>query len=1269
MKFRNKLIALILVSGCWFGVSAQTLVATDPADGAMMTQFSGVTLKFDQAVTPKRSWSTDVKIRKDSPTGSNISVAEWTLEKTAANEVRIYPVNNAGNLSPVAFESGVDYWLSIPAGEVKEYQNPISLHYKGETLSALTIASIDPADESVLSVFNGVAIEFDRAVTLRSSWSNKIFLSKGSPSGQKVAVAEWEMEKRGDNVAFIYPGNNSGYLSPVDFEDGTEYYLTIPGGEIKEWSEPIIIKYVGPAPVVEHVPVLYGTLLYSDNWESGKSKVGMYRIQADGNGGFQPVLLDPRLSAQMGGAKVGNRYFASFGNDIGLTTLWVNTLWDTETWTPVYIDPNGSQQSMASCLTTDPTTGTVYGSFADDTFGTVNILNGQRSTISSLPAAWSAIACGADGTLYAVDMSGCLLEIDKVTGEIVVIGSTGLTPQYMTSAAIDPESGRMFYALHSENGCGMYEISTSDGSSELLFEMPGNEWFAGMYVPGAEAVPEAPGMPSDFTASWSGPSSSGSISFMAPVLAYNGQQLSGPLTYNVKQAGNSLASGTCQPGEEVSAEIEVAEVGMTNLILSVSNAQGESPKAYLNVWAGADTPDAPQGVSLVKNTDGGYTISWNPVTTAFNGGWIDPSEILYTVKRFPDETIVADNIAETTFTDLTNHLAGVQFHYEVTARYLDKVSRPGISPEMKSGVIIPPFYAGFDDRAEAETFTVLNSNNDSEKWEWNSSKKAMRLSASSSRPMDDWLITPAIELEAGLVYTFSLDASSQSSSYPETFEVKMGTSPEAAAMTKVLIEPTTVTSTSMTSYSAMVKVSETGPYYLGIHGMSEADTYSIYVDNVSVSAGEAQDFPNLVLMEAAAPRYIEAGQRFIVNARIQNNGTVIPENAYLVIYSAANEVGRSEIGDIATGEQKIVGAEIASDRTWNENVVLTAEIEWESDAQPEDNTSDPMTLKVHIPVLPVVQTLTATSDGNETVISWQKPDLSATSGETLTEDFEQYEPFDFYRAGEWVFYDADGAGTFGFVNDKVAFPGMGDPSAFFVFDVSLRNEYRQQEALQSHSGDKYLASFASMGQVQTENWVMSPRLNGESQYISFYAKAFSSQYGESFDVLASTSGMAENDFSTIKTYRNIPTTWTKYEIQLPANSIFFAIRHNSVDSYMMMVDDISYTSAGPVDSDLRLVGYNVYADGACINDEQIANTEYRHPNVTPGTQYCVETIYNKGISEKSESVTASMTGVDVLMENETDIEYYDVMGRRIIAPLPNQIVIEKRGTTIVKRIL
>ena len=143
-------------------------------------------------------------------------------------------------------------------------------------------------------------------------------------------------------------------------------------------------------------------------------------------------------------------------------------------------------------------------------------------------------------------------------------------------------------------------------------------------------------------------------------------------------------------------------------------------------------------------------------------------------------------------------------------------------------------------------FGVIDSNKDGSTWAFDASYGAY-YRWNSSNNANDWLISPAIKLEAGKKYHFAIDAACALASYPEKFEVKIGAEPKASALTQTVLEEVTVTSTTHVTYeNEQVSVTETGYYHFGIHATSDADEYRLMVKNFLVEAGAEAGAPAAV---------------------------------------------------------------------------------------------------------------------------------------------------------------------------------------------------------------------------------------------------------------------------------------------------------------------------------------------------------------------------------------------------------------------------------------
>ena len=157
-------------------------------------------------------------------------------------------------------------------------------------------------------------------------------------------------------------------------------------------------------------------------------------------------------------------------------------------------------------------------------------------------------------------------------------------------------------------------------------------------------------------------------------------------------------------------------------------------------------------------------------------------------------------------------------------------------------------------------FGILDSNKDGYTWQFSSDYGAY-YSFNSSNNANDWLISPAIKLEAGKKYHFAIDAATASTSYPEKFEVKIGTEPKASALTQTVLEEVELASKEYVTYeNELVTVTETGYYHFGIHATSDADEWRLMVKNFLVEAGVEADAPAAVtdLALTQTPNKLEA---------------------------------------------------------------------------------------------------------------------------------------------------------------------------------------------------------------------------------------------------------------------------------------------------------------------------------------------------------------------------------------------------------------------------
>ena len=138
-------------------------------------------------------------------------------------------------------------------------------------------------------------------------------------------------------------------------------------------------------------------------------------------------------------------------------------------------------------------------------------------------------------------------------------------------------------------------------------------------------------------------------------------------------------------------------------------------------------------------------------------------------------------------------------------------------------------------------FTVIDANGDGKKWQRYGTYA--RLSYSSTLQSDDWLITPGLNLDPSKFYKVKIKYSG--SGFNERIEVKYGTAPTVEGMTETILEPTEISTASSVVYEpeVLIRPSEAGVYYIGVHGISDPDQYYLAVHSISIVDGPATTTP------------------------------------------------------------------------------------------------------------------------------------------------------------------------------------------------------------------------------------------------------------------------------------------------------------------------------------------------------------------------------------------------------------------------------------------
>lgn len=586
------------------------------------------------------------------------------------------------------------------------------------------------------------------------------------------------------------------------------------------------------------------TVLFSGSWDNAVAKYGLYEFPTDRvpEAPVEVVTGGEEWYAQSGATYAGTHYFAANTTSEYGMNIVTYSLFNTQSWArdAVYY---GGDPFQALDMAYDYTTGNVYGAFMDMklqtyVFGIIDVKTGSINMIKDLGRGtderWAAVAIDGDGQMFALSQTGNLLKVDKQTGNYTVVGDTGLNNRYLTSGAIDPVTGTMYFALCTDQANVLYTIDTATANAVKLYNMPGYEQVVGMYVDVPLAADAAPAAVSDLKLDYKDDSLTGNVMFTLPKTTFNGTAASGSVSWVIRLNGDDVASGEASCGTAITESVAVPAAGAYTFSVIVSNPAGQSPVSKADKWIGKDVPAAVENVKLTY-ADEKFTLTWKAAAPAHNA-YFEPDKVSYNVTRMPDGVAVATGLSATTLTDAVSRPdTRIEYYYSVVAVYDGKSSGAALSNKYPLGPIVPPFSETFDTEASIYPYTIIDANNDGTKWEWYSG--TARLAFNLYEDANDWLILPAAKLEAGKAYILSFDARCYNPSYPERVAAYVGTSAEAGAMTSVVIEPTVVAEIDgALTVSGVFAPPTTGEYYFGIHGCSESYKYYLYVDNIAIQS-------------------------------------------------------------------------------------------------------------------------------------------------------------------------------------------------------------------------------------------------------------------------------------------------------------------------------------------------------------------------------------------------------------------------------------------------
>ena len=739
-----------------------------------------------------------------------------------------------------------------------------------------------------------------------------------------------------------------------------------------------------------------------------------------------------------------------------------------------------------------------------------------------------------------------------------------------------------------------------------------------------------------------------------------------------------------EKGKDYKITDENARIKDNTYTVTIFNKYGEGLDAEVSTYVGIDTPN---DIETAKATDKGDKIdlTWEAPTTGKNGHYFDANKITYNVYSIDNQykkTLLASNLKGTSFS-LDNNFDGAQqtWTFAVTA-----VSDAGESSyksyNMPSLVVGKAYEAPFRDSFSDGTTPYYWWTETSEIF----SSFKLRTSKSqdddggcqgfvTSEDTEESLNSGKISLQGTtnpklrFSYQFALK-NTATGTYPGDIYVEVVQPDKTDAEEIKHLQPADMTLTGWNTVTVDLSKYKDTPYiYIKFrcknHGVQE-----IYIDNVSVGDAYNKD----LAIKLNAPTKAIGGENCTASARIYNYGTEDAKSFTVKLYANEEEIASKTINKTKLKAQKNTTTYINfAPKVGIDAANLQAKVIYDGDEFEANNLSDITTLSLSQPTLTKATDLKSQSVTNGVNLTWSKP---AYKTETITDDFENYEPFIINNIGPWKVYDGDDSWTTAIPVttalsesgvERIEFPNAEEAYAYIVFNAKKTTPsiagVSGYSNITAHSGDQCLAAFAPAEDmdVAADDWLISPILTGQAQTIKFWVQGPASNFKEPYTVYYSTSGNDPKDFTTTGSgeevkYGTTTADWTEVTCDLPEGAKYFAINYTANDLFMIQIDDITYTVG-----DGEFLGYNVYRDGEKIATLDANATTYTDDMGNKDSKYQITALYTRG--ESGLTSVGETTSIEKINNTQEvgKVSLYNLNGQKINEPSHQGVYIVRQA--------
>lgn len=569
------------------------------------------------------------------------------------------------------------------------------------------------------------------------------------------------------------------------------------------------------------------------------------------------------------------------------------------------------------------------------------------------------LAASPEGDLYGLDDAGAIWYINKESGQPEMdLGYVSDTPNSIQSMSFDTKNNVLYWTGFStstsdtaQTGSGyLYSITLSeDGISPTkIGSLQDNAEIVGLYIDPDPLPKSAPAAVSDLAAERGADGvATVKLSWKNPASTIGGNELSAGFKTNIYRNDLLIKAISDQTAStEASFTDENVPRGMVSYKVVCENESGEGRPSFTDsLYVGRDVPGP---VTQLKAANGdGYNIeiSWNKPTEGKSKGWFDEETLKYNIMRYPDKTMVAQNLETTSFTDESiSTLHG--YYYDVISVNADGEGASAETPNVIAGPPIEelPYTCDFSTDEQFRLWTIVDNDNDGQTWYLESNyggtsdwfmKYFPEEELSPDKEADDWLISAPLRLSASKYYYVRYDLRLMGSLFPFNYRITAGTDATPESQT-LIIEDVMGAENSFTLESKVsaFTVPADGVYRIGFQARNAV---SAHITNISIEEVVATDLQAVSLSGMTA---VPTGEASTYTVILRNKGGKTADNYTVSLTDAEGNVLSSKTFTDEIASQDTLSVSLEWTPSGQGAMTIYAELTAEGDSEPTNNRTE-----------------------------------------------------------------------------------------------------------------------------------------------------------------------------------------------------------------------------------------------------------------------------------------------------------------------------------------